>query len=79
VIRVARHRTYPSITRRFPGKRQRVGIVANSQFGSECEQIKSHAREMSHQNAAGNNDEMSGDQCAQRTMLRVVGDRSVPG
>jgi len=35
--RAIRRRAYPSVVRRVPGTRQRVGIVANFQFGSECE------------------------------------------
>ena len=44
-------------------ERDSVGIVANPQFGSECEQTKSRARGMLLRGAAGNNDETSGDQC----------------
>ena len=74
-VQAACHRIYPSTARRVPGTRQRVGFVTYIEFDYQCEQIKSHARGMSHRSAAENSDETSGYQCAYdgQCVLRVVG------
>ena len=36
-VRTIRRRAYPSIARKIPRMQQRVGIVANPQFCSECD------------------------------------------
>ena len=47
------------------------------EFDYQRKQIKSYAREMSYQNAVGNRDETSGDQCTydEQCVLRVIGGR----
>jgi len=76
----ATHRAYPSIIRRVPRMRQRVGIVTYIEFDYQCEQIKSHARGMSYQSATRNSDETSSDQYSYdgQCVLRIGGRRSVP-
>jgi len=63
MVRAAHHRAYPSIARRVPGTRQRVGIITYIEFDYQCEQIKSYARGMSYQSATRNSDETSDNQC----------------
>jgi len=77
VIRAACYPTYPSIARKVPGTRQRVGIVTYIEFDYQCEQTKSSARGMSHRSASKNSDETSNNQCSYngQCVFRVVGGR----
>jgi len=74
MVRAAHHRTYPSIARRVPGTRQRVGIITYIEFDYQCEQIKSYACGMSYQSTTRNSDETSDNQCSYggQCVLRVI-------